>query len=179
MDPRAFKTKIDICNAIHLAELLNLPSQKRVGIDMWDSSVGVEVKNNYDRWKPTNWAVHADQIDGFRAVHPRKKLYWGFIRYGLRERPKDIDPDINISGLENIITYRETWLVWWNWLRKLPVSRPRTGPYVYVGLEDFPSDANFIKYVCGKSTIYVPRRSIELQRRIEMDNYDPETPEPF
>lgn len=133
MDSEGFRSVSAFHLATWLGTKLGLKYNTAGGIDLCDDECGVEVKTRYDAWAP-KFVIHSYQIDAFPRENEGKKLYWAFILYSLRRPPSEIDVD----KVRKSITRREVWIAEWEWVRRFPVARCKTGPYVYIHKRNLP-----------------------------------------
>ncbi len=123
------------------------------GLDLSNGTVGVELKS---RWRKYGfqYAVAGEQVDAFPAAHPNLELWWAFLLYDITGTPTDIEWG---DDIEPFVSYREVWFMKWDWVRRFPVSDPKTGPYRYVSGSSFP--ANLETFVYDGITFHCPTGS--------------------
>lgn len=159
MKSRVFKMKIERCHLLHLSNLLDIPYLNHSGIDLADDYIGIELKSRY-RVYSNNFAVHHYQIRQFRNDNKSKELFWAFLLYDLMQKPSTIRRE----NIESLVLRREIWFFDWDFIRKFPVSRPKTGPYVYVNARHFDDKDHSLLTRQG-STLYIPKDSA-LEKRL-------------
>ena len=159
MNPRVFTNVVEWHHLEWLQRILKLhhPHDINVesGIDLLDESTGIELKSRLQTYSK-NFAVHAYQIDEYRAQLPNHSLYWAFLFYDLTKPVKEIE----VEEVPKTVKSREAWFLDWNWIRQFPISGAKTGPYVYVHKRNFPPVDNFVKMKEKGGTLYVPKDSV-------------------
>ncbi|MBS3050748.1 MAG: hypothetical protein J4400_01205 [Candidatus Aenigmarchaeota archaeon] len=154
MDPRRFTTISEQKHKKWLGEVLDIPINDELGIDLLDETTGIELKGRYARWHQ-NYAVDNYQVVGFPERYPGIELYFAFLLYDLRIRPRRIR-----SNVEKNVVEREVRLLPWDWVTKFPVSYPRrSGPFIYVHGKDFPDGDYFEKFETKDAILWAPRNS--------------------
>ena len=159
MKPRSFTTRGEISHRTWLSNILQVPYNMNGGIDLADDSVGIELKCRYQIYPPT-FTIHEYQISRFKEENPDQKLFWAFLLYDLALQPKRIGR----HNIGKLVTSRDVWFFDWDWVKQFPVSRPKTGPYVYVKRSFFPEDNHFHRFVKKGGTLYVPKDSALEER---------------
>jgi hypothetical protein len=163
MKSRSFTTLSEKTHRIWLSNALNIPTTDGSGVDLLSDNFGVELKSRYSVHRNT-FVVHHYQIDEFRTDNPDVNLYWAFLLYDMSTPPsairgKNVDP---------YITHRTTWLFEWDWVKQYPVSRPKTGPYIYIHSRYFDDNTTFSPMNAENGKIYVPKgTSIEEKLKKE------------
>lgn len=160
MKARIFTNIVAEAHRVWLGNLFNmhLPAYNS-GIDLSDEEVGIEIKSRLRKYS-THIAVHHYQISEFREENRTKELYWAFLLYDLTMNPKAI----RTSALERFIRNRECWFLRWDFVDRLPVYSPKTGPYVYVNSKDF-LDKEFKRVERKGAILYLPVGS-DLEERL-------------
>lgn len=155
MKAEVFRTLIEPYHLRWIAKPLNAKTSDKFGIDIYNDFIGIELKSRHINYTK-NFAVHAYQVDQFRKENPNRELYWCFLIYhtsiGIKE--------ITNHNLESVIGFRKAWFIEWDWIRQFPISNPKTGPYVYVGLKDFPEKNYFKEIAYNGGYFLVPNDSI-------------------
>ncbi|MBT3836076.1 hypothetical protein HOD05_01745 [Candidatus Woesearchaeota archaeon] len=146
MNPNRFKNLVEICHREWLSKSVGIPSSHKYGVDLLSDEIGIELKSRLRRRNKKNevlqgnsrFAVHEYQVPGFPEEHPNVDLYWAFLFYDLGMSVDDVPPYYTPREIEPHISGREAWFFNWEWIDSFPVSYPKTGPYRYVGIKDFP-----------------------------------------
>ncbi len=160
MGGRSVTTLIEACHLDWLSRALSLPICSG-GIDLADDTLGVEMKGRYQKYSSV-WAVHQYQVAQFREENPEKELYWAFLLYDLNP-PLD---KIKSSSFDRFVSERHVWFFQWDWIRQFAVSYPKTGPYVQINKNNFPSNKTFTRATFKRGILYVPKHS-SLEERIK------------
>ena len=156
MNSNKFKNVVENCHLKWLSSVLSLKINTKDGIDLSNETIGVELKSKYSIYSK-RFAIHSYQVDKFREQNPDKVLFWCLLCYGLSKKPIEIKKE----ALEDLLTIREAWFLEWDWVRQFPIStKPKTGPYIYVGIRDFSDKLNFHNVYRNKSSLHIPMNSI-------------------
>ena len=150
MESQIFRNLSGRANVKWLGKVLEIPTSRNGGIDLVDDKYGVEIKSRLNTY-PQNFAVHSYQISQFEEENPNQTLYWAFLIYGLSKPVKKI----KTHNVERLISERKVWLLEWDWIKKLPICDPKTGPYVYIHKKDF-IDTKFRRYEASNGILYLP-----------------------
>lgn len=161
MDPQSFRTICAYHQATWLSDQLKLtPANGQGGIDAADDKIAIEMKNRLRDWYHS-WPIHAYQITKFPRENRGKEMFWAFLLYDLTKTV----PSIRNRDLPGAILNREVWMMPWKWVKKFPVHRPKTGPYVYVHHKDLPDRNYFSRFQRSHGALYVPKDS-SLEERL-------------
>lgn len=151
MESESFRTYVEQVHRRWLGDTLGLPFGD--DIDLAGDGTAIELKCRLNRWWPS-FAVHHYQISTFKEKHPDKELYWAFLLYGLSKPVEGIKRNIG-----RCVRNRQAWCLEWDWVRRYKVHRPKTGPYVYVHVRDFPPVSDFKTIQNPGGTLYIPKGS--------------------
>ncbi len=162
MNPRAFTTNVENWHRRWLGSLFSLTSSTNGGIDLYDDTIGVELKSRYTKYNHS-FAVHAKQTELFLEENPTKKLYWAFLLYDLSRSPAEIGSQFDI---ESYVTKREVWFTSWDWIRQFPIHNPKTGPYQYISIKKLPAEDEV--YTRKDEIIHLPKNSLLEERFINL-----------
>lgn len=159
MDPGSFTTISEQAHKRWLGRVLDLPVNDSIGIDLLDDVTGVELKGKYARWAH-NYAVFNNQVEGYPELYPGLELYFAFLIYDLRIRPRQIR-----SNVEKNVVEREVRLLPWDWMTQFQVNYPKaSGPWRYVHEKDFPDGDYFERFETKDSVIWAPKGSFIATR---------------
>ena len=87
------------------------------------------------------------------------KLYLGMVFYFSGITIYITVKEITNNNLESVIGFRQAWFIEWDWIRQFPISHPKTGPYIYVGLNRFPKKNYFKEVTYNGGYLLVPNDS--------------------
>lgn len=156
MNYRIFASQIEVVHRKWTGETFHIPQPEKTGIDLADDEIGIEIKCRLEIYA-NSYAVHAYQITQFEEENKNKELFWGFMKYGMSKAVKRIVKKDNLSEL---VTGREIIFVPWNWIKKFPVFKPKTGPYVYAHAKDFPARDEMVRYDFPGAVAFLPKNSL-------------------
>ena len=160
MDYQSFKPICAMYNESWLGRTLGLKRSGRQGvIDLRDDEFAVEMKGRSRTWYP-GWVVNADQIDEYVEQNSPRPMFWAFMLYDISRTIPSITP----SQVSSVIKRRNVWILPWDWIRKFPITRPPTGPYVHAHQKDLPNGHYFRRYrrqaFRQRGFIYVPKNCL-------------------
>ncbi len=156
MNTNIFKNLIETSHLNWLSNILKIDYTSRNGIDLVDDYIGIELKSRY-LFYGYRLAIHSYQVNQFREDNHGKSLFWCILFYDLSKKPNNIKKE----EVSSSITRRDAYFLEWDWVRKFPISdKAKTGPYIYVGMKDFPERSTFKHLTLEKGSVYAPRNSI-------------------
>lgn len=118
MKERTFNSLMPAYNERWSANALNMNINPNKGPDLIDENKAIEVKFKliYSNGKYAHkcWKVLGHQLD-YEKNFP--EIYWGLGFYRLNKEIKKI----KTNELEEIVEYRELYLVNWDWMKQFPI----------------------------------------------------------
>jgi hypothetical protein len=120
MKARSFNSVMPKYNELWAGKGLNMNINNHAGPDLIDGNKAVEIKFKLiheNKYSDKCWRVLEHQLD-YDKIY--SEIYWGFGFYSLNKEVKNINKK-DIINLENLVNFRELYLVNWDWVKQFPI----------------------------------------------------------